>query len=168
MKHVEDTSTGANTNFVFTNRFFNIFKLKSHFLKPVFLTGFLFAAFAVFATPVFAATNIPSSTYNINYILTKSNSPYIVNGNIYYRSGSLIIEPGTVIKFASATSTLIIHADVIVNARGTSAEPIYFTSIKDDSVGGDTNSDDNNTSPAPGDLGLRFFRLGGCQQQYEH
>lgn len=106
----------ANTSasYHLTSRFFNIFKSRINFIKPVILTGFIFATFVVFTPPAFTATNVPNSPNSIiNYTWTKNNGPYIVNGNIYYRYGSLTIEPGTVIKFASATSTLMVHADVV-------------------------------------------------------
>ncbi len=119
----------------------------------------LFTTFTLFTTTAFAATNLTNTPNGvINTTWTKAQSPYIISGNIYYRFGSLTVEPGTIVKFASATSSLTIHADIILNINGSAEEPVYFTSIKDDSIGGDTNGDGSATSPAPGDWG--YLSLG--------
>jgi len=51
-----------------------------------------------------------------------------------------------------------IVADGVLNAIGTPTDSIIFTSIKDDSYGGDTNGDSTITTPAPGDWNkIRFY-----------
>ena len=96
---------------------------------------------------------------------TKAGSPYVVNGYVYMRYGSLTIEPGTVIKLAPASS-LDVHSDVPVSINGTAVEPVYFTSLKDDSVGGDTNGDGAASAPAAGDWGFVSFGNGSWNNQF--
>ncbi|EKD76215.1 MAG: hypothetical protein ACD_43C00189G0002 [uncultured bacterium] len=69
---------------------------------------------------------------------------------------TLTIVPGTVLKFdyaslGSYTASLqYLRGDGTLIARGTVTEPIVFTSISDDSYGGDTNGDMAASSPSPG------------------
>ena len=82
-----------------------------------------------------------------------ANSPYQVTCNTTVASGVLlVIDPGVVVKFA-ANTRLDLSSQAILQAQGTAAQPITFTSIKDDTVGGDTNGDGSLTLPAPGDWG---------------
>ncbi len=96
----------------------------------------------------------------------KAESPYVIEENIYLRFGVLTIEPGVVVKFASST-TLTIHADVTLSIEGTATDPVYFTSLKDDTVGGDTNNDDSATLPAPGDWGYVSFGGGSWNNKMD-
>ena len=62
---------------------------------------------------------------------------YVLQGRVFVNSGSTLnIEAGTVIKGAAANdpteaSVLIVEAGGTINATGTAAEPVVFTSISD-------------------------------------
>lgn len=106
------------------------------------LCGFLFFA----ASEAQAATVLSNATISENTVWTKSESPYVLEGGIRITSDAhLTIEPGAVIKFADGS---LISSFGLITAEGTEEDPIYFTSLLDDSVGGDTNGDGAATTPS--------------------
>ncbi len=75
---------------------------------------------------------------------------YATNIAIDVRTGSkLIVSKGLTLKFERGRFNVM--QDLI--AVGTAAEPVVFTSLEDDSYGGDTNKDGNASQPSPGDWG---------------
>lgn len=79
-----------------------------------------------------------------------SGNVYIVSRDVTFPNGTaLTIEPGVIVKVADGAS-IRIDAGAMLHAEGTRAEPIVITSLRDDSVGGDTNGDGAATQPQPG------------------
>lgn len=80
-----------------------------------------------------------------------SDTPYVIGGPITIeKDATLTIKEGTIIKFDSFGYYL---GQIIVNgtilAKGTKKEAIIFTSIHDDSVGGDSKNDGGKKAPSP-------------------
>jgi hypothetical protein len=107
-----------------------------------------FVAACVWCATSFATTYVSTTTYHSNVAWTAAAGPYVVTGQVTIGIGAeLTIEPGTIVKFASTSSSMSVHGGVV--ADGTAGAPITFTSLADDSVGGDTGAD-GPTSGSPG------------------
>ena len=98
-------------------------------------------------------------------VLTKEDSPYLINDIFYLKNTHLTIEPGVVIKITDTYHRDNLPTRILVSssitAIGTEDEPIIFTSYKDDEVAGDSNMDGDETTPVSGSWGGIEFYLGG-------
>jgi parallel beta-helix repeat protein len=138
-------------------------------------------AMSYFANPTFTnitfnangsnGINLIDTQLNANATVAKrdiagiNNIGYIMNSLSINNGATLTINPGVVLKLSSKRVDVYEGA---INAIGTPSEKIIFTSIKDDSRGGDTNIDGNGTAPVPGDwLGI-FFRESTLQSQLQY
>ncbi len=91
-----------------------------------------------------------TSTKNLNW--TNPDITYVISGDTTIDAGhTLMIGPGQVIKTISSLSDLFVVGTI--DAQGTAGNPIVFTHIRDDTVGGDTNNDIAGTAPFNGAWG---------------
>ncbi len=80
----------------------------------------------------------------------------IINQDLSVNQGArFTISPGTIIKFNSGGSDIYVNGVIV--ASGTMEKPIIFTSIDDDSSGGDTNNNKYDSIPSHGTWGGIWF-----------
>ena len=91
---------------------------------------------------------------------------YHVTGDLAIANGAtLTINPGAIVKFDAGVS-LTVNSGGALNAIGTRAQPIVFTSVKDDEHGGDTNGDGDVTTAQPGDW--TTIKVAGGAAHFSH
>ena len=118
--------------------------------------GSAFLALLLISSQAAALTNV-SGTISTDTTWNLAGSPYIVTGDVTVASGvTLTIEAGVVVKFqyqdyVGYKRRLIVNG--ILDLQSTSAEPVVFTSERDDFYGGDSNGDGVATVPAAGNWG---------------
>ncbi len=90
-----------------------------------------------------------------NFFTSQPDIPFVFSSLLLQEGSSLTLPPGTIVKIIENESMQFRGS---LWALGTKEKPIVFTSIYDDSFGGDTNGDENATAPEPGVWGsVNFF-----------
>lgn len=118
------------------------------------------AGFVAFAPVRAAGPTHVSGTISTDTTWTLADSPYILDGPVTVATGvTLTLEAGVVVKSTvNWDRRLDVNGTLRADAR--SGARIYFTSLYDDTVAGDTNGDGSATRPAAGNWAGVAFRAG--------
>lgn len=106
-----------------------------------------------------AGMEIRGGALTTNATWNQTGVVYIFTSNFTIgNAATLTIAPGLVLKLLSVCcEPRVISVEGRLTVNGTAEQPIYFTSFRDDAIGGDTNNDSGNSQARAGDWGgIRF------------
>ncbi len=139
------------------------------FIRTSLTVIFVTCAFFGFTSSAFAATYVGGSVTS-DATWYKANSPYIITSPLGVATGvTLTIEPGVVVKMGQPDCNCYANIGIsgkIVAGEVSSSDRVVFTSVLDDSVGGDSNEDNTATTPAAGDW--RMIAITGGTLELHH
>ena len=94
------------------------------------------------ASPAYADTS-HCGTISADETWSSAGNVHVVTCNVTVASGvTLTVTEGAIVKFNSGTALLIQGSLRVLGVEG---NPVYFTSYRDDTIGGDTNGDGAST-----------------------
>lgn len=132
---------------------------------------FIFIPLTMSILGLFPYKSVLAATINVGGQITTNTTwtagnVYVVRDHVIINSGALLtIQAGTIVKF-SGNKVLVIRGALKV--QGVAGNPVYFTSLKDDTIGGDTNNDGNASTPNKGDWGHISFLDGSGESLIEY
>ena len=107
------------------------------------------------------AVGFDTGTYSQNLKLNIVGIPYVFHSDLVVNAGvTMTVDPGVIVRFENASTDIRVHGRLLVN--GTSGEPVYFTSLRDDAHGGDAGND-GITSPGPSSWGGIYLGYSSTQ-----
>jgi len=134
-------------------------------VRTLIYFSYLLTFFLYVPSLAYAATDV-SSDITSDTEWTLDGSPYVVDFPSNPRSphflsiasgATLVVDPGVVVKLGAYNG---IAVDGVLRAEGSAGNPVIFTSLLDDSAGGDTNGDGDATLPEDEQWSHLEFNIG--------